>query len=831
MSEAGEVLPLDPLGGGLFVRRDALVTAIGALWHDVGKFRQRAYWGEVKKHEAHGVEWLESLLTRVRFLTDGEKRTVLEVVGRHHEADPYERDIRLVQLADHLASGERVRRDEEERGDPSKEPLLSIFTRISLDGAGMGEGERRRWVYSTGRFAPGDAIFPKDSSAAHVDYRGLWNEFERSWLDLGEGSPVFHDPEAFILASVSQLRIHAWCVPSAVYRDEPDISLADHLQVTAALAYCLWDLDDALLDRLGSDPFRDEEVALLVGGDVAGIQRFLYTISSDGAAKALRGRSAFVGFLCDAVAEFVRTRIGIPSCNVLYSSGGHFFMLAPLSAGDKLVEVRSELDDVLLDFFGGDLMVAVDSVPVLGSDLKISPGRGTSPLGERWARLGERLRAAKEMPWREHAVREPERVFGPFGTGGVDECGVCHWEGGQPGGLRRRGIFRSLTGDEEGKCSLCASFEELADKVRAAEYLLVRRAEGSPRGQLEWHTVVRALGFELWPVDGKELGERYREGDVVLRLSAPDLRPVGVNGRTIPVTGFRFLPRATPVEPDGRIRDLDALGRASEGAQYFGTLRMDVDSLGRIFREGFGGRLSLSRMMTLSRMLTAFFEGDVDRMCREDQGERLYLLYSGGDDLLAVGSWDAVLGLAGTIRQTFADFTCRNPAITVSGGAGIHHVKYPVYRAARDAGDFLNRAKELRRPDGRAKDAFGIWGAVVDWDSFWWIRSWQGKIREWIKGAQVGRGFLFKMSRIARLNADLEAELRGRGRWGEKDMERAVRRSRWLWMLVYYMGRESAEVREELERLRTELVAQNRIPHLDLVARWVELSTREVEGR
>jgi HD superfamily phosphodiesterase len=34
------------------------LVALEGLFHDLGKFRQRAFWGERKRHETHGAEWL-----------------------------------------------------------------------------------------------------------------------------------------------------------------------------------------------------------------------------------------------------------------------------------------------------------------------------------------------------------------------------------------------------------------------------------------------------------------------------------------------------------------------------------------------------------------------------------------------------------------------------------------------------------------------------------------------------------------------------------------------------------------------------------------------------
>lgn len=44
------------------------------------------------------------------------------------------------------------------------------------------------------------------------------------------------------------------------------------------------------------------------------------------------------------------------------------------------------------------------------------------------------------------------------------------------------------------------------------------------------------------------------------------------------------------------------------GNRKLGALRMDVDNLGTVFAEGLGNRYSISRVATLSRMLTFFFK-------------------------------------------------------------------------------------------------------------------------------------------------------------------------------------------------------------------------------
>jgi len=809
------------------------LVALGGLLHDVGKFRQRAYWSDRRPHEFHGADWVkERVAPRLQFLSDEERRQLVDVVRRHHQGGVYERDLRVVQLADRLASGERVQRQEEGTGDPSRELLLPVFASLSLDGRGLGPQDRSRWAYRTARLKLDGSIFPVERATEKADYPALWRDFEKAWLGLPDGAPAWEDPDAFALTWLSLLRVFAWSVPAAAYKDEPDVSLADHLQVTGALAACLWELPDPTLDRVYADPAVDEPVALLVGGDVSGIQRFLYTISSAGAAKSLRGRSAYLSLLCDALAEHVRRKLELLPCNVLYSGGGHFYLVAPLSARRRLEELCRKLTELLLDFFGGDVSVVLEAVQLQASDLSVAPTESTSPLGQRWRELSDRLRAAKQLLLRDAAQQDPARVFGPFGVGGrEDYCVVCHSEPDQPDGLKRRGLHRPVKSEEpeeaERKCSLCESFEELARRVGRARYLVVRAVPPRATGKLEWHSVLTALGLELWLNNEGELLDHHRDGDWVVRLNDPDLGPVVRDGRTVPVTGFRFLPNFTPGE-QGHVREIADMARSSQGAPYFGSLRADVDSLGRLFSEGLGGRLSLSRVATLSRSLGTFFEGYLNRVCEDldPRRERLYLLYSGGDDLLAVGSWDAVVELAQEVRSKFRDYVCGNPCVTLSAATALHHEKFPLYQAAEDAGSLLEAAKGWRR-DGREKDALNFWGQAVEWDDVDWARRWHDTLCSWLADeGKVRRAFVFKLARIAALYEARARELARRGDLSEAQLRLRVRYDRWLWTLVYYLAKEREELRQELEQLRAELVDQDRIRHLGLLARWVELSTR-----
>lgn len=816
------------------MKADRIFLALAGLLHDIGKFRQRARWGADRRpHEEQGAEWVaERLAPNLTFLPPEDRRRLIEAIREHH-GTPYDRDAIAVILADRLASGERVQREDEERGDPARDPMRSLLAALRLPDRPLPEPSA--WAYAAVPL-PGaspdswKALFPQPVNSVRPDYRALWEAFEEGITGLAP--EIWQDPEATLIALLALLRCFAWSIPAATYRDEPDVSLYDHLRVTAALAVCLGELleDSEALRRFAeetrSERFPEEPVALLIGGDVSGIQRFLYAISSEGAAKSLRGRSAYLSLLTDGVVEFLLNELHLPPTQVLYRSGGHFYLLAPLSARERLPDLRDRLDETLIQAHGGDLAIAIEAVVLNGRDFHLKEGN----LPERWAALSRQLGERKARRFHGVIARHYDRLIGPFGGGGErPRCEICHAEEERIGP-----IHRSVERREEetvSKCSLCRSFEELGSMLaRRSVYQIRRRCPPEMRGTFTWRTVLRGMGLELQFYDEVELRNRFQPGDRVIRINAADLSPVG----RIPVHDFQYLPTFTPLEPDGTIVDLNRMAETSRGIRAWACLRMDMDHLGRLFRFGLGERYSLSRVSTLSHLIALFFEGYLRVLCEQVDPERrhLYLIYSGGDDLLLVGSWDRVLEAAFRIREDLRRFAAGNPSVTLSGGISLHPARFPLYQAAAEAHAHLEEAKAFRHPDGHLKDAFGFFGVPLSWEDAAWMRQWAEELFRLIRppdpeGPRVARNFLHRLMEIASFQQK-EGHLSRAARLQLDEMIQLVGFHRARWRLVYTLARQPSAAQPILRRFQEELLAEGgkRLRLLGPLARWVEWMTR-----
>jgi CRISPR-associated protein Csm1 len=139
----------------------------------------------------------------------------------------------------------------------------------------------------------------------------------------------------------------------------PDVSLYDQTRVASAIGICLY-------DTLKEQPLNPEKPMLLIGADFSGIQSYIYQIVSKHAGKNLKGRSFYLRLLSDAVLGCLIKRLNLYNANIIYDSGGCFYLLAPntRTVKDAFEDAVGYIEKQMFQSHQTSLYVAIECIEV-----------------------------------------------------------------------------------------------------------------------------------------------------------------------------------------------------------------------------------------------------------------------------------------------------------------------------------------------------------------------------------------------------------------------------------------------------------------------------------
>jgi CRISPR-associated protein Csm1 len=649
---------------------------------------------------------------------------------------------------------------------------------------------------------------------------------------FGKTQKLFGD--SFLEALVHLYYKYFWSVPAQTPRAgyEPDVSIFDHSRMTSALAISFFDdisrgvwterdleistsrIRACKFEPPEGDEYLSEELFLFVGGDLSGIKDFVYNIPTKGAAKSLKGRSLYLELLTETIAKRILREFDLPSTNLIYSGGGNFYCLVPIAYKEELLKLRKEIAQILFNVHNGSIYCAISWIPLAIRDF--FSGR----IADKWAGIGEKSGKLKRRKFSEMGLEENfERIFGPLepAVENADICPVCRQS-------------KRLKEIEEGIkiCSFCDSFKGLAENLKKANYYCEKFSANAPQKPLDannYKDVFKSLGVDI------DFSASPKSGFLNYRLNSPQGWKANPQ-----IVGFKFLPQGIPLE-NGAIRMFDEIAKESSGLKALGLLQMDVDNLGRIFREGLPKKQrTLSRIATLSRLLSLFFSGYINLLWENGYSDTVYIIFAGGDDSLIYGAWDKLYQFMKSMRADFASFVSNNPRVTLSGSFSICPPKFPVVKAISISEDGVDAAKarvvKTKNLEIPEKNNLSILGIPLRYDSeFNEMENWRVEllgIRD-KKGKEDALRLVRKVNRATiGFKAILQDSLRGR-----------IRLAR-IWRFAYFLRRERKDenLQEFIERLvsRNEKIVldnvfQKRIVEehmiLPLAARLVDFELRE----
>ena len=614
-------------------------------------------------------------------------------------------------------------------------------------------------------------------------------------------------------------------IPAATNVTHPDISLFDHLRITAAIAEGLYrhheELDelediDAIM-RENTDKWR------LVWGDFSGIQSFIYRITSKGAANALRGRSLYIQLLCDAVSEHLLRKLKLFPTARIYSSGGKFYLLIADVLGKPLREAVNLVNAWLLREFGGEVFLGLGVAPVRADDFQ------GGKMSKKWQEANDDL--AKNRLQRFSALMDAD-FFAPLPplTEG-SHCHVC--------GRNEEGIDWNKEDENRSVCRQCRKLEDLGKSLANASHCFWvwenDRASAAPNLKTFRYRFDAPLNLDLYLLDNKpEFFEMQELPDSHLEtLNYVDCLDGNLNGYAC---STRWLGKWERDKKSGKY-EFDDFAENAEGLARLGVLRMDVDNLGQLFIRGFQwGETkemgSLSRVATLSRQLDMFFSGYLQTLLRSF--ENTQIIYAGGDDLFLIGSWDELPQAARKIQQMFSAYCSTNPDIGISGGMSLVRGKYPISRAAELAGEAEKEAKKFKRTDDQnrsRKNAFHMLETSIGWEDFVAAETLRNMLLE---SMEKDKSVLSRMRKIIAAHHKHEELLHRREGLTTRQIAELVHWGPWRWQMVYNLSRLSkrnGSLKKTIEDLQNAILNNQVSDHRtsSQVLDWLQLPTRWAE--
>lgn len=729
------------MGGNLYMD-DYQKLKFASLLHDIGKFYQRAdnfgkgksaYDSKYKilskkdygKSGAHS-KWSADFVKK--YFDDDVENLVLYHHNPSKSSD--ENLCKILQKADHHSSKERIEADENQ--DVLLTPLTSIFSRISLD-----DKKSDEFYVPVTELDFTKELHPQDQKVKNgwnlvPDYQHLWAKFENEFKLL-----INHDFESVLAV----LKKYTSTIPSAVYYAESDISLYDHLKTTAAISNCryLFSKEDKLTSSDTQDVYR------IINGDISGIQKFIYKVSSPddaqrGMSKRLRGRSLYLTLLTEAIANKIILDLNLDSSNILFCGGGRFTIIAPNI--DRTEEVLKEIDynvnKYFINHFNAELYLALVSVE--------TNGEGLAEFGRILSSLNALLNENKKHKFINHL----DELFEVGGDANYDLCPVC----GNPS-------------PKDELCHDCKEHEKLGAVVANANYLI--KYESCDK--LARSTFFPNLGIGFSFKNTKRQVIKFVDENPETKITVYMLNNTNFLDLTNDITNknvsfdFKVLGNSIP-NINGKPLYFNHLAEISKGANKLGVLKMDVDNLGKIFSQGFNHLrennqgASISRISSLSFYMDLFFSGRinqiadkfkvytdtlghdelfkpiilkfeeeidnqityVDKVVYKAKGNlpdefknlgtsTIHINYSGGDDLLVVGPYDDIIEFAEEFRDRFKEWTACNNSINISGGIIITGPKFPIGKAALMADDELEKSKDCGR------DKITVFNQVLSWEN------------------------------------------------------------------------------------------------------------------
>lgn len=633
--------------------------------------------------------------------------------------------------------------------------LSSVFSKISLEST----NKNKKYFVPLTPLYLNESMYPDENlDSSQLNFSDYWEEF------ISEMELISNLNDFKTVFALSKKFFSTIC-----YHD--DISLHDHLKTTCAIANCLYSTDED-----NNNPF------VVINGDISGIQKFIYKVSSPENAqksmsKRLRGRSLYLTLLTESICEKIISDLSLDSTNILFCGGGRFTIIAPnvKRTHDEIKYIDEYVNNIFIEKFNAELYLILVKKELSFENLH--------DFGSVLSNLSSDITENKKHKF----FNQIEDLFKIKESTKQNLCVVC-------GNEMDNGDF----------CNECNNHANLGKNVANSQYLIVYEGEGYS----EFSIFGRNYIFAKTKDDAvKFIEHNVNEHCTIYSINSTDfLDLVREIDNKLVSFDFKFIGNNVP-NIYGNPLYFEHLANLSKGANKLGVLKMDVDNLGKIFSQGFNKNdceSNIYRISSLSFNLDLFFSGmindivnnfkvysscgnfrdyfekntkklifnendesyskevfipkrdkDVPKELDEFATSTIYINYSGGDDLLVLGPYDDIIEFALEFRTRFKEWTSYNSSINISAGVSLFNSKFPIGKAAIIADGYLEQSKECGR------DKITIFNQTLSWTDEGQILGFQKlfdfakELEELTEKGKLSNGFTYSLMKLWESNNDL----------------------------------------------------------------------------
>ncbi|HOE91345.1 MAG TPA: type III-A CRISPR-associated protein Cas10/Csm1, partial [Candidatus Cloacimonadota bacterium] len=699
-----------------------------ALMQNIGKVLKRAelpHESTAVSHEDYPhAPWTNEFLAKNKnsVVSEGIWQRITNLASLHYsdsEVNPEDKKfLMMLKAADQIAAD----KDEKSKQGNKNLSMYSVFQEISLK---SDKKINHSYVLPIKPLSPENIKPEKITPNSKVkDYQTLYTGFITEYELLSEEWSDLTDFPRFLSSVDHLLKKHFYCVPSNVQEQYPTGSLYHHSKTTALIAATLYEKYHEHEGELSLEDIKKSTGYLLIGGDLSGIQNYLYDLNPENSkysAKLLRARSFKIKALSDMLIFKIINECGLCQQNILINAGGKFILLAPYSddINEKLKKIQQEVDEAFYHEFLGAVSLNMDwSVNAKFMDLNQENFKTTlseffDQLEKRkYTRFKSRLTNSETGKWNTTSfIVNNEKIVND------SMCKICN---------------RRLKSHNKEACHICNKEINLGENLPKKQYITIAM-NAEEQGNVQLSDISLYLDSEegLTPRKNKFIKEginfevyAYKKGEGKRYLAYP----------------LKATAAYTHTDKDGRITDFEVLSKKASvnwgdkgitGLQANAIIKGDVDDLGAIFQKGLAkdDKLSLARYVATSSMMDFFFSEYIPWLLENESAhfnnvsipfDPIYTVYTGGDDFCLVGPWLNVLLFAKRLRDDFASFTCNNPEIHFSCGIELLHGKSPVKYSIEQTEKALGLAKKTHdlKYKETYKNSVYVFETLIPWDEY-----------------------------------------------------------------------------------------------------------------